>query len=102
MITSSTKSPVVLMAEDDPDDRLLAKDALSEAQIDVELHFVENGEELLDYLWHRGRYSEASSSPRPGRSTLVPSWIYATPSTFPGFPLWPSKSTPSPWTSRAL
>ena len=65
-MTPSTKSPVFLMAEDDPDDRLLAKDALNEAQIDAELHFVENGEELLDYLWHRGRYSEPASSPRPG------------------------------------
>jgi CheY-like chemotaxis protein len=65
-MTPSTKSPVFLMAEDDPDDRLLAKDALNEAQVDAELHFVENGEELLDYLWHRGRYSEPASSPRPG------------------------------------
>ena len=65
MITASVKSPVVLMAEDDPDDRLLAQDALAESEVEAELHFVENGEELLDYLWHRGRYSEAASSPRP-------------------------------------
>ena len=65
-MTASVKSPVVLMAEDDPDDRLLAQDALTESRVEAELHFVENGEELLDYLWHRGKYSENSASPRPG------------------------------------
>jgi CheY-like chemotaxis protein len=65
-MTVSVKSPVVLMAEDDPDDRLLAQDALTESRVEAELHFVENGEELLDYLWHRGKYSENTASPRPG------------------------------------
>jgi CheY-like chemotaxis protein len=65
-MTVSVKSPVVLMAEDDPDDRLLAQDALKESRVEAELHFVENGEELLDYLWHRGKYTENGASPRPG------------------------------------
>jgi CheY-like chemotaxis protein len=38
------------MADDDADDRLLAKDALNECRLGNDLHFVENGEELLDYL----------------------------------------------------
>ena len=54
------------MAEDDPDDRLLAKDALDECRLANDLHFVENGEELLDYLFRRGVYQELHSSPRPG------------------------------------
>jgi CheY-like chemotaxis protein len=53
------------MADDDADDRLLAKDALSECHSNNELHFVENGEELLDYLHRRGKYS-ATTAPRPG------------------------------------
>jgi len=57
---------VILMADDDDDDRLLALDALSEARLEGDLHFVENGEELLDYLYHRGKYSLAGSAPRPG------------------------------------
>ena len=57
------KPVVILMAEDDADDRLLAKDALVECGIAGDLQFVENGEELLDYLQHRGKYSQ---SPRPG------------------------------------
>lgn len=53
------------MADDDADDRLLAHDALAECQFEAELRCVENGEELLDYLFRRGKYSEATSAPRP-------------------------------------
>jgi CheY-like chemotaxis protein len=54
------------MAEDDPDDRFLAQEALEEARLANDLHFVKNGEELMDYLYHRGEYAEASISPVPG------------------------------------
>src|SRR5262245_49414186 len=57
---------VIVMAEDDADDRLLVKDALHECQWDVDMRFVENGEDLLDYLLRRGKYAQASNSPRPG------------------------------------
>ena len=63
---ASTKSIVILMADDDADDRLLAKDALNECQITNALHFVENGEELLDYLRHEGKYAALVDTPRPG------------------------------------
>ena len=59
------KPIVILMADDDADDRLLAQDALSECKLANELHFVENGDELLDYLHRRGKYSQATA-PRPG------------------------------------
>jgi CheY-like chemotaxis protein len=61
----SGRPTVILMADDDADDRLLAQDALAESKIPSELHFVENGEELMDYLQRRGRFS-AASAPRPG------------------------------------
>jgi CheY-like chemotaxis protein len=55
------------MADDDADDRLLLRDALEECQLSSnDLHFVENGEELLDYLKRRGKFAASSSSPRPG------------------------------------
>jgi CheY-like chemotaxis protein len=64
---NETKRPVViLMAEDDPDDRLLAKDALAESRLANELHFVVDGEELTDYLGHRGKFTDLKGSPRPG------------------------------------
>lgn len=51
-----SKTKIILMAEDDVDDRLLAKDALAESGLDGELRFVDNGEELLDYLHRRGKF----------------------------------------------
>lgn len=41
---------IILIADDDPDDRLLIKEALEEANLTNPLHFVEDGIELLDYL----------------------------------------------------
>jgi two-component system, response regulator len=60
------KSIVILMADDDADDRLLAKDALGECRLANDLHFVEDGEQLLDYLFRRGQYAELKNAPRPG------------------------------------
>jgi two-component system response regulator len=60
------KPIVILMADDDADDRMLAKDALEESRVLNELRFVEDGEQLMDYLLHRGEYSDPESSPKPG------------------------------------
>ena len=60
------KPNVIVMAEDDADDRLLVKDALEECKWEADLRFVENGEELLDYLLRRGKYGVPATSPRPG------------------------------------
>ena len=60
-------SPVpILMADDDDDDRLLARDAFTESSLNNPLFFVEDGEELLDYLYHRGRYTRKEQFPLPG------------------------------------
>jgi CheY-like chemotaxis protein len=59
-------SVVILMADDDPDDRELTRDALRESRLANELHFVEDGAALLDYLRRRGAYSRPGSAPRPG------------------------------------
>jgi CheY-like chemotaxis protein len=48
----------ILVAEDDPDDRVLMRDALVENRLADHLHFVEDGEELMDYLNRRGRYAD--------------------------------------------
>lgn len=54
---------MILMADDDADDRILTKEALEESRVLNELRFVEDGEELMDYLKKRGKYTDA---PRPG------------------------------------
>lgn len=55
----------VLMAEDDPDDRFLLEQAFLELQSRGDLRFVEDGEELIDYLARSGKYADPSLSPRP-------------------------------------
>jgi CheY-like chemotaxis protein len=60
------KPIIILLADDDEEDRMLAAGALEESRVVNDLRFVEDGEELLDYLYHRGQYAEESSSPTPG------------------------------------
>ncbi len=55
----------LLLADDDPDDRLLVKDALEETRWTADLRSVEDGVELMDYLRHRGRYAHPSEAPPP-------------------------------------
>ncbi|MGB7442019.1 MAG: response regulator [Coleofasciculaceae cyanobacterium] len=55
----------ILMADDDPDDCMLAHEALGELHKSHDLRFVGDGEELLDYLYHRGKYTQRESAPRP-------------------------------------
>ena len=56
----------ILLADDDEDDRKLAQDALVESRLANDLHTVEDGEELMDYLLRRGKYAALADSPRPG------------------------------------
>jgi CheY-like chemotaxis protein len=65
-VTRAGKSILILMADDDPDDRLLTQEALEESRLANELRFVHDGEELLDYLLHRAAYAAPASAPRPG------------------------------------
>ena len=57
---------IILMADDDPDDCLMIKEALEESPLACDLYYVEDGEELMDYLNHRGKYSAPETSPTPG------------------------------------
>ena len=63
---NNLKPITILMADDDPDDRQLTKEAFAEAKLANDLRFVEDGVELLDYLNRRGKYVDPESSPRPG------------------------------------
>ncbi len=48
----------LLLADDDPDDRLMTAEALAESRVKNELATVEDGEELLEYLRGTGRYAD--------------------------------------------
>ncbi|MBK8254680.1 MAG: response regulator [Polyangiaceae bacterium] len=56
----------ILMADDDEEDRLLTRKAFELNRLGNDLRFVEDGEDLLDYLYHRGKYTAPADSPRPG------------------------------------
>jgi CheY-like chemotaxis protein len=56
----------ILMADDDPDDQMLTRDAFSECRLANDLHTVADGEELLEYLHRQGRYTQLKGEPLPG------------------------------------
>ena len=60
------KPITILMADDDPDDRALTADAFAESRLANDLRFVGDGEELMDYLYRRGKYADPAKSPWPG------------------------------------
>ena len=65
-MTTPAKPITILMADDDADDRMMTKEAFEESRLANDLRFVEDGEELMDYLKRRGKYADPASSPRPG------------------------------------
>jgi CheY-like chemotaxis protein len=60
---SGSSQVTILIADDDPDDRILARDALVESKVMNTVKFVEDGQELLDYLNRRGKFADPASSP---------------------------------------
>ncbi len=62
---SSGESIVILMADDDEEDCMLVKEAFEENRLINDLRFVEDGEELMDYLNRRGKYADPALSPWP-------------------------------------
>ena len=68
MMQDKHKIPItILICDDDEDDRMLTQQALEDAHISNELRFVEDGEEMLDYLYQRGKFAgETGAAPRPG------------------------------------
>ena len=67
-MSPKAKHVVILMADDDQEDCMLARDALNEARLANDFHTVDNGQELLDYLRCKGKYEKSSSEdcPKPG------------------------------------
>ena len=56
----------ILMADDDADDRRLTQEAFEEGRLINDVRFVENGEQLLEYLRKQGPYAPPADAPRPG------------------------------------
>ena len=60
------KSIIILLADDDEEDRMLACDALAESRLSNDISCVTDGEDLMDYLHHTGKYIPPAEAPRPG------------------------------------
>jgi CheY-like chemotaxis protein len=56
----------ILMADDDADDRRLTQEAFEEGRLINDVRFVENGEQLLEYLRRQGPFAPPADAPRPG------------------------------------
>ncbi len=57
----------ILLADDDEEDRELARDALQDSRLANEMKFVVDGQDLLDYLRREGRWAAPDvDAPRPG------------------------------------
>ena len=63
---ATARSPMaILMADDDQEDCMLVKDASQESRLAVDISFVSDGEELLDYLRRKGKYNGHTATITP-------------------------------------
>jgi len=61
------KPVIILMADDDEDDRDLTREALQNARLANEMRFCVDGQDLMDYLRREGQYADPTvEAPRPG------------------------------------
>lgn len=65
----NTATMTILIADDDADDRMFLEQAMRQNGYDQEIQFVEDGEELMDYLRRQGRYN-AQNAPWPNMLIL--------------------------------
>jgi CheY-like chemotaxis protein len=66
MNDGACRTITILMADDDPDDCLLVSKAFKTSRLCNDLRFASDGEDLMDYLYERGKYKEPGQAPRPG------------------------------------
>ena len=62
--------PTILFADADDNYRAMARDALLEGRSPSDLRFASDGQDLLDYLYRRGRHLDPIASPRPALIVL--------------------------------
>lgn len=55
----------LIVAEDDPEDRILLEKALGGQILERELRFLDNGKELLDFLKRRGKFADEPPQANP-------------------------------------
>ncbi|MGH7214274.1 MAG: response regulator [Tepidisphaeraceae bacterium] len=63
MLSQDNKPITILLVDDDPDCRMLIRDAIAESKVSNTVFEVSNGKEALEFLKRMGKYA---SAPRPG------------------------------------
>jgi CheY-like chemotaxis protein len=56
----------ILLVDDDEEDRQMTLEALRESRLANDVRIAHDGEELMDYLLHRGQYANPADAPTPG------------------------------------
>jgi len=70
MITDALQGVTILLADDDEEDRAMTISALRERRVANDIRCVSDGEELTDYLFRRGAYTDPADAPLPGMILL--------------------------------
>ena len=63
--TNAEGGYVVLIVEDDLAHAELIRHCFDEQELAIDLHHMQDGEQALDYLYARGRFSDPAIAPRP-------------------------------------
>jgi CheY-like chemotaxis protein len=61
-----SQTVTILLVEDNPDHAMLTMRALKNGNMLNTVHWVKDGAEALDFLYHRGQYTDVTQAPRPG------------------------------------
>ncbi len=64
-MADNPRNDVILLADDDPDDLHMTRRALEKNGLAANVYTVGDGEQLLEFLQHRGEFAPPALSPRP-------------------------------------
>jgi len=56
----------ILLVEDNPDHVILTRKVLEDNKVANKVYVATDGEDAINFLYHRGKYSDGDSFPRPG------------------------------------
>ncbi|MBI4802939.1 MAG: response regulator [Elusimicrobia bacterium] len=62
---SKNEPVIILLVEDDPAHAEIVRRSLKNFRVANSIAHVKDGQEALDYLFHKGKYSDPKTSPRP-------------------------------------
>ena len=61
----SPQPRTILLVEDNPADQEIVRRSVKKMEPGIDLHVVHDGEQAIDYLFHRGDYGDSIKNPTP-------------------------------------